>query len=255
MKKTIALLLLVSTIATFAQTPKADLVTVNTVRPKKGQKMAFEAAYKQHIAKFHGASDKTNVYEIMSGPNAGFYHIAGPAGTYADLDKERPDAAVHNLDLDKTFFPLLDETINGTYQMVDSCGIRPNSGAESAVVTVRHLKQDLNIQDYRKELARASKIRSAQKSAFWESFSSTYYEQLWDGSDQVTVTVRGLKDGFKSLANGFYPADAPGGPSFRDEYVKLYGHEAWDNRVKVLDQAVDKTEQYIMRWRKDLSSK
>ncbi len=254
MKKTIALLLLVSTIAV-AQTPKADLSTVNTVRPKKGQKMAFEAAYKQHIAKFHAANDKTNVYEIMSGPNAGFYHIVGPAGTYADLDKERTDAAAHSLDLDKTFFPLLDETINGTYQMIDSCGIRPLSSAEASTVTVRHLKEGLNMQDYRRELARASKIRLAQKSAFWESFSSTYYEQLWDGSDQVTVTVRSLKDGFKSLANGFYPADAPGGPSFRDEYVKKYGHTAWDDRVKILDAAVDKTEQYIMRWRKDLSSK
>lgn len=241
---------------TYAQ--KADLATVNTVKPRNGQKMAFETAYKAHIAKFHGANNKINVYEILSGPNAGYYHLVDPPMTYADLDKERADAVAHNLDLDKSFFPLLEDTRNGTYQTIDSCGIRPAGAGgtvEAFAVTVRHLKEGLNIQSYRRELARAAKLRTAQKSPFWENFSATYYEQLWDGSDQVTVTVRSLKDGFKSLAANFYPADAPGGPSFRDEYSKKYGNEAWDDRVKLLEDAVVKTEQYIMRWRKDISSK
>ncbi len=253
MRKLIVMLLIAASVGAYAQ--KADLSTVNTVKPKKGQKMAFEAAYKVHIAKFHGADDKTNVYEIMSGPSAGYYNIVGPAGTYADLDKVRPDAATHNLDLDKTFFPLLEDTRNGTYQTIDSCGIRPGATAEAFVVTIRHLKESVNIGDYRRELARAAKIRMTQKTPFWQAFSTTYYEQLWDGSDQVTVTVRSLKDGFKSLANGFYPAEPAGTPSFRDEYVKLYGHSDWDARVKILDEAVASTSQYIMRLRKDLSSK
>lgn len=253
MKKSLALLLIAATLTAYSQT--ANLVTVNTVKPKKGQKMAFEAAYKVHIAKFHGTSDKTNVYEIMSGPYAGFYHLVGPAGTYADLDKERTDAAAHNLDLDKTFFPLIEETMNGTFQAIDSLGIRPSSTAEAFVVTVRHLKEGLNIQDYRRELSRNAKIRVTQKSPFWESFSANYYEQIWDGSDQVTVTIRNLKDGFKSLAANYYAADAPGSPPFRELYEKQFTGNAWDDRVKLLDEAVAKTEQYIMRWRKDISSK
>ncbi len=246
-------LLLAASAAAFAQ--KADLVTVSTVQPKNGQRMAWEAAYKAHIAKFHAASDKTNVYEIMSGPSTGYYHLVGPAGTFADFDKTRTDEMAHNLDLDKTFFPLLGQITEGTYQAIDSCAIRPGAIADAFVVTVRHLKEGLNIQDYRRELARASKIRTAQNSPFWQALSTSYYEQLWDGSDQVTVTVRSLKDGFKSLANGFYPADAPGTPSFRDDYVKLYGHAAWDERVKLLDAAVASTQQYIMKLRRDLSSK
>ena len=42
---------------------------VNIVRPKNGQKMAFEAAYKVHIAKFHKTVEKIYVYEILSGPD------------------------------------------------------------------------------------------------------------------------------------------------------------------------------------------
>lgn len=253
MMKIAVMLLLAACVSAFAQ--KADIVTVNTVQPKNGQRMAWETAYKVHIAKFHGATDKTNVYEIMSGPSTGYYHLVGPAGTYADFDAQRPDEATHDLDLDKSFFPLLNNTYNGVYQTIDSCGIRPGTPADAFVVTVRHLKEGLNIQDYRRELARSAKIRTAQKTPFWNSFSTTYYEQQWDGSDQVTVTVRSLKDGFKSLANGFYPADPAGMPSFRDEYVKLHGHQAWDDRVKLMDEAVVTTTQYIMRLRRDLSSK
>jgi hypothetical protein len=253
MKNISVLLLLAASVTAFAQ--KADIWTVSTVEPKAGQRMAWEAAYKTHIAKFHGTTDKTNVYEIMSGASSGSYHIVGAAGTYADFDTQRADAAAHNLDLDKTFFPLLGDTREGTYQSIDSCGLRPGLLSDAYVVTVRHLKQGLNIQDYRRELARAVKIWSANKAPFWTNFSSTYYEQLWDGSDQVTVTVRSLKDGFKSLANGFYPAAPTGSPSFRDDYVRLYGHTAWDERVKLMEDAVVSTSQYIMKLRRDLSSK
>jgi hypothetical protein len=254
MKKILALMLMVLTIAAHSQ--KNTLTTVNTVKPKKGQKMAFETAYKQHVAKFHGASEKLSVYEILSGPYQGYYHTVSSGQSFADFDKERPDANAHNLDLDKTFFPLLDETMNATYVFVDSLSTHAsNTGAESFVVTIRHLKQGLEMSDYRREMARGAKINSVVKTPFFENLSVAIYEQLWDGSDQVTVAVRALKDGFKSLEQGYYPDGPKGTPSWRDEYVKLYGHQAWDERVKLLEDAVVKTEQYIMRLRKDLSSK
>lgn len=254
MKKILVLMLMVITLAAYSQ--KNTLTTVNTVKPKKGQKMAFEAAYKQHIAKFHGASEKLSVYEILSGQYQGYYHTVSSEQSFADFDQDRPDANAHSLDLDKTFFPLLEETMNATYVFVDSLSIHSaNSEAESFVVTIRHLKPGLEMGDYRRELARAAKINNVYKTPFFENLRVNYFEQLWDGSDQVTVSVRVLKDGFKSLEQGYYPATPKGFPSFRDEYVKLYGHEAWDVRDKLLEDAVVKTEQYIMRLRKDLSSK
>jgi hypothetical protein len=252
MKKIIFLLFTVSTLAAYSQ--KTDLVTVNTVKPKKGQKMAFETAYKVHVAKFHKADEKLNVYEVLSGPYSGYYHLVNSGRSYADFDKQRADASAHSMDLDKSFFPMLDETMNGTFRSVDSLSIHPNGEAEAFVVTVRHLKQTLNFDDYRRELARGAKISSGLKDAFFANLSINFYDQLWDGSDQVTVSIRNLKDGFKSLESGYYAAAPAGSPSWRDEYVKAYGHTAWDERVKVMDTAVEKTEVYIMKWRKDLSS-
>lgn len=252
MKKIIFLLFTVSTLAAYSQ--KTDLSTINTVKPKKGQKMAFEAAYKQHVAKFHKADAKMNVYEILTGPYAGHYHLVEAGRSFADFDKERADADAHSLDLDKSFFPFLEETRNGTYRFIDSLSYKPSNTAEKFTVNISHLKQGLKMSDYRRELARGVKINGMLNTPLWNNISYAFYEQLWDGSDQVTVGVRALKDGFKSLETDYYGTTPAGNPSFRDLYAKEYGHPAWDERVKLMEGAVEKSEQYIMRLRKDLST-
>jgi hypothetical protein len=256
MKRIFLMLFMVSTLAVYAQppVPAKDLSNINTVNPKKGQKMAFEAAWKVHVAKFHQAGEKVSVYEIITGPHAGSYHIVSSGRSYADFDKGRTDANAHSLDLDKTFFPYLEETMNGVYRFIDSLSFRPDTTAESFTVNVSHLKQGLNMNDYRRELARAVKMRMQLNMPFWNNLSYSYFEQLWDGSDQVTVNVRSLKDGFKSLEPNYYGQGPAGAPGFRDLYAKTYGHTAWDERVKMLEGAVVKSEDYIMKLRKDLSS-
>lgn len=218
--------------------------------------MAFEAAYKAHVAKFHPAGDGIAVYEIMSGPHMGKYHLAGAYKAFEDFDKERPDAAAHNLELDKTFFPYLEETENATFRFLDSLSLRPELGqsADKFMVTVRHLKMGANQTNMRREMSRQAKVAKNMKGGFWENWSSSVFDMIWDGSEQVIVEIRNLKDGFKSLETGFYGAAPTGAPSFRDEYVKMYGHSDWDTRVKDLDGMNEKVEVYIMRLRKDLSS-
>ena len=249
MKKLFFLFLTVLTAATYSQ--NANLSTVNTVRPKKGQKMAFEANWKQHLAKFHKADNKQAVYEILSGTHAGSFHLVNGQRSFADMDKERPDANAHNLDLDKTFFPLLEEqSMNATYRYMDSLSFRSDVQAEKFVVTVRHIKPSLE-GDYRRELAKAVKVLDKTSGKFFENFSFNIFEQLWDGSDPVVVNIRQLKDGFQSLDMNFY---GPIGDSFREAYVKAYGTADWDKRTKLLEEAVVSNEQYIMKLRKDLSS-
>jgi len=251
MKKIILLLFIAFSITAFAQ--KTDLTTVNTVKPKLGQKMAFEAAYKVHTAKFHKAEEKISVYEIMTGTYAGFYHLVNGGRSYADFDKARTDASTHSLDLDKTFFPYLEQTRNGIYRLVDSLSFHQEIQGESYLVNLRHIKASLQ-EDYRLESARTVKILSKLKGTFWDNLSFNLFEQLWDGSEPVVVQIRNLKDGFKSLEPNYYGAATTGAPTFKDEYVKAYGTADWDKRVKLLEDAVVKNEQYIMKLRKDLSS-
>ncbi len=249
MKKMILLLLSVLTVAAYSQ--NANLSTVNTVRPKKGQKMAFEASWKQHLAKFHKADNKQAVYEILSGPHIGSFHLVNGQRSFADMDKDRADATAHNLDLDKTFFPLLeDQSMNATYRFIDTLSYRTDVQAEKFIVNVRHIKLSME-GDYRKELARGVKLLSKTTGKFFENLSFATFEQLWDGSDPIVVNIRNLKDGYQSLDMEFY---GPMGNSFKDEYIKAYGTAEWDKRTKLLDDAVVMNEVYIMKLRKDLSS-
>lgn len=254
MKKIIFLLLSVITITAYSQ--KKDLATVNTVKPKLGQKMAFEAAYKVHIAKFHKAEERLAVYEILSGEYIGYYHLVNSGRSFADMDNERADAAAHSLDLDKSFYPLLGDTRNGTYRFVDSLSYRidtgGNTGATKFIVNVRHIKPSM-LDDYRAESKRSIKVLGNLKGGFWDHLSFNVFAQLWTGSDPVIVTIRNLNDGFKSLETDYYGA-AAGSPTFKDEYIKAYGTLDWDKRIKLLDNAVEKNEAYIMKLRKDLSS-
>ena len=249
MKKLFLLLIMLATVSAYSQT--ANLSTVNTVRPKKGQKMAFEASWKTHVAKFHKADNKLTVYEILSGTHTGSYHLVNGSRSFADFDKERADATVHSQDLDKTFFPLLeDKSSNETYRFMDSLSFRADVQAEKYLVTVRHIKPSLE-GDYRRELARGTKLLAKTTGKFFENLSYSVWEQLWDGSDPVVTNIRNLKDGFQSLDMDFY---GPTGPSFRDEYVKAYGTAEWDKRTKLLEEAIVSNEVYIMKQRKDLSS-
>ncbi len=241
-------------VAFSANSQQTNLTVVNTVKVKKGQRMAFEAAYKLHIAKFHTGKEKNSVFQIINGRLAGAYHLVNSGRSFSDLDNERGDASAHNLDLDKNFFPYLEETTNGYYNLIDSLSFRPEMVAEKFVVTVRHMKQGMQ-GDWRQEQARAMKILAKMKGKFWEHLSLSTFAMLWDGSDQVNVTIRNLVDGFASLESGFYgPPGNGGNPSFKEEYIKEYGTLDWDKRTKILDEAEASSEQYIMRLRKDLSS-
>jgi hypothetical protein len=251
MKKIVFLLFMASTLATSAQ--KTDLLTVNTVKPKLGQKMAFEAAYKVHVAKFHKADEKMNVYEIMTGEYAGYYHLVNGGRSYADFDKERADASAHATDLDKTFFPYLEDTKNGVYRWMDSMSFHSDTKADKFLVNVRTISLSQQ-EDYRKELKRSVVIAKMMQGKFWEALSLNVYEELWDGSSPKVVNIRNLKDGVASLETDFYGATPPGVPTFKDEYVKAYGTLDWDKREELMKDAVVKNEQYIMKLRKDLSS-
>ena len=249
MKQLLCLLLLAFAMSTFAQN---NIATVNTVKPKAGQKMAWEAAYKTHIAKFHKTDQMISTWEIISGKWMGYYHLVNGGRTMASFDGERADATAHNMDLDKTFFPLLESTVNGNYRWVDSLSIRPDIQSDRCLVNIRHIKPEM-MSDYLKESARGNAIASKLKGVFWDKLSVDGYVLLWSGSDPTIVSVRNLPDGVASLEMDFYGKDATG-TSFKDEYVRLYGTLDWDKRQKIMEDAVASRDTYIMKLRKDLSS-
>ena len=240
----------------FANGQGKTLYEVNVLKPKAGMKSAFEAAWKAHLAKFHKTEDKRTVYEVLSGPHNGEYHIVEGPIAYADMDTERPNAKDHGMDLEKTFSALVEpNSKNATFRRDDSSSLNSNVKAENFLVTITHVKWGMiseTIREGRRGTQIFAKINPTSR------FNSTVYTQIWSGSDPVRVSIRALKDGFKELETDYYgPNPLANQPNaFRDAYTKEYGYDAWDARSKVLDNNanIESREQYIMKLRKDLSS-
>ena len=259
MKKTFFLWLFIAA-AFFANSQGKTLYRVNFVKPKAGMKSAFESSWKTHLAKFHKTEDKRNVYEVLSGPHAGEYHIVEGPIAYADMDTEKSNAKEHGLDLEKNFTPYLEpNNMSGVFRWDDSASFNGKVEADKFLVTITHIKlgmQNETLREAKRSVVIQNKLMQANNVPL--RFSSNYYAQIWAGSDPVHVAIRNLKDGFKELENNYYgPNPMANQPTaFRDAYTKEYGYDAWDARQKVLDNNanVASREVFIMKLRKDLSS-
>jgi hypothetical protein len=252
MKKTLIMWLFIA--ASFFVSAQNTLYTVNFVKPKPGMKSTFEAKWKAHLAMYHKATDKRMVYEVLSGPHIGSYHIVEGPLSFADMDKDKPMAKEHGLDLEKNFSPYIeDNSMNGTYRWDDSISSKDVPEAEKFVVNVTHIKNG-QLQPTLRELRRGAVV--GEKYLKPSSFKANTFWQIWAGSDPVIVNIRALKDGFKELENNYYGPNPNAPTAFKDGYVKEYGQEAWDARSKLMDDNANivSREVFIMKLRKDLSS-
>lgn len=253
MRKTFFLWLFVAA-AFFANGQGKTLYEVNFVKPKAGMRSTFEANWKAHLAKFHKTEDKRTVFEVLSGPHSGEYHIVEGPIAYADMDTERPNAKEHGLDLEKNFSPFLEpNSMNATYRWDDTASFNGKVQAEKLQVIVTHVKWNMITETIR-ESRRGSLINAKINPS--SRFSVNVYTQIWSGSGPVRVSIRNLKDGFKELEADYYGPNTTPPNAFRDAYIKDYGYDAWDARQKVLDNNanVESREVFIMKLRKDLSS-
>jgi hypothetical protein len=246
MRTCLSLLCLIATLTVCGQ--GNTLYSVEMIKPRIGQSLAFESAWKTHVNKFHNGDSKRTVYEILSGPHSGCYLLVDGPSAYADMDKERADMAAHDMDYETTCAAKLEmEGGNNTYRWVDTLSYKGDVLAEKYMVTVTHVKNG-KMPDYMTEMRKVYLL--AAKTNPPVSFNR--YVQLFSGSDPVLVTVSNLKDGFKELEqgyNGMKPDD------FKNAYIKEYGQADYDNYQKMTTDGIQSREVYIMKLRKDLSSK
>lgn len=230
----------------FAQ--NKNIYSVSMVKPKIDMYNAFETSWKLHVSKFHKGDNKIMVNEILSGPYSGYYEFVHGPMTFADMDKERADKSAHDLDWEKTCATKLAvETPNNYYRFLDTLSFNGDVKVEKYMVTVTQVKPG-KMGEYQAEVRRGVKLAPIMNNPF----SINRYVQLWSGTDPVLVTLNRLKDGFKQMeANYFGP---PPSPNFQETYIKQYGQEQWDKRLKFLDENIVQSTVFLKKYRKDLSS-
>lgn len=164
------------------------------------------------------------------------------------MDKVNPTAKEHSFDLEKTFTPKLEVTgMNSIYRHADTLSYNGNVKADKYLVSVTVLKNG-TAGDYMTELRRNVLVTTKMNSPV----SVNVFVKQFSGSSPTIVNSWGLINGFKELDSDFSPNM---GTQFKDTYIKDYGQEAWDKRVKLLVDAVVSREQFFEKYRPDLRSK
>ena len=166
------------------------LYEMNMVKPKPGMTSTFESKWKTHLAAFHKADNKRTVYEILTGPYAGYFQIIEGPKSWADMDIEKANEKEHSLDLEKNYITYLeDNKIHGIFRWDDSTSFNPNVPAEKFQVTVSHIKPGQQTATLR-ELKRQGLLQPKLPNPYKGSLNS--YVQVMSGNDPVIVSVRNL---------------------------------------------------------------
>ena len=217
------------------------------VKPKIGKAGAFESAWKAHVAKFHNGDDKRSVYEILTGDNAGSYHLVDGPSSFADMDKEGGNKTEHDKDFDNSVAPTI-ESQSGSfiYRFVDSLSYNMIQAAKSTA-TVYNLKLG-KMPELVAEVKRAKQVNESIKSPG----STAVFIKMMPGSSPQMVIFANLKDGFKQLESNYFPGQAD---KFREAYVAMHGQAAWDKRLAMLQEITTSYETFLYKHRPDLSSK
>lgn len=245
MRKFLIIVLTLASAYTFGQ--GNTLYSASMITPKMGKTADFETKWKAHLAKFHGQDNSRMVYEILSGDNAGSYLLTQGPTSFADMDKERANNKAHDLDYDNNVPPALEKSSGDyTYRWADTLSYNGKMNTDKFITTVYHLKAGKG-PDLTAEIKRSINVNTIIKSP--SSYNT--YIKLWAGSKPEIVTVTNLKDGFKQLDNNFTPSMSN---TFKDAYIKEYGQEMWDKRLKLLTEITESFDVYISKFRKDLST-
>ena len=249
MKKLLFLMMFMPLAGVFSQTK--NLYSVGLMQPKIGQTQAFESAWKAHLTKFHNGESKRQVYEIISGENAGCYQLVeGPIG-FADMDTESPNEKTHDLDIYTTISPKIAmEKLGSTYRWIDTLSRNYNDVTGSKFMQTNYYVKPGMMTEFMKEIRRGVIINEEIKNpAITRAYVLTY-----SGSKPVLVIRTSLKDGFKQLEPGYFPSTTA---AFKTAYINKYGQSEWDKirgSTTAMYNLVNEMETMLVKHRPDLSS-
>ncbi|MFC0774347.1 hypothetical protein [Terrimonas alba] len=243
MRKTIFLCLLIAGYY-FAPGQEKTLVHSIMLKPKAGQALQFENNMKAHNQKFHGANDKVFVFQIITGEKMGYYQVAWPPTSWAEMDNNKPNP-VHDQDVQTKIQSLLQENDGMIFsRRVDSLSHGDNDWTiPKTQVTIWHIKPGKTDE----WLARLRKFKLAFDNSN-DQRNYTIYTKLMAGSDPQVILISRYRNGWKEMEPGFYTP-------LKDVLSKAYSAEEWGIHMKAYYDCVEKAETYLRVYRPDLSSK
>lgn len=226
-----------------AQEEMGTLTQVLGVKVNNGSATQFEDAVKTHLA-WHKAQNDTwrwHAYEVMTGPYTGEYRYVSPGHFWKDYDGrekfEKADAA----NIEKTFGPYLESSMNMFYRVRPEVSRMPDSIDPMPLASIMHIVlHPKAVPDFE---AMMQKIHEAMTETKWGSYYVWY--SLENGGASPEYALVFPIERFADMA----PPEKP----FPAMLEEAFGRHDAAEVMETIMGSIESERTEILRFRSDLS--
>lgn len=239
MKKLFLLLLLIP-LTGVCQTK--NVVNMTRLQPKPEKTLELEKALAAHAQKFHTGDWKWRIFEIITGPEVGGYHIVEGFNNWTTLDGRGNLGPDHTADLQKNIAPLTLGRGTSDFFLFreDLSSVQPTDYSDKVSVIYLYPKPGFGPK-IEEEIKRDKKV--------WEATgeSVAVYQSHFSGETRYGFAYR-HKQGWKEKEKDFRKP-------FKERYIAMFGENGYNDRLKLIQETADRTVSEMLVFRADLSSK
>ena len=174
-----------------------NVVSADRMFPKTDKLSEFEKALTAHAQKYHTGNWKWRVFEILTGPDVGGYHVTEGPNSWTTLDTRNNISKEHSADFNKNVAPLMADRGSSSYATFNEELSTAQLTDYSDNIIISHIFLKPGMVDKFKEELKKSK-------AAWAAGNETVavYEVFASGQPQIILVFR-LKNGLKELEKDY----------------------------------------------------
>ena len=219
-------------------------IVISTFRafPKPEKVTEFEKALAAHAQKFHTGDWKWRTYEILSGPDAGGYHVSEGPNSWAQLDDRKDISKEHTADFNMNISPITTSQGSQGFAVYreELSSVPLTEVTEKMAVT--HVFPKQGCADTIAALLKKVKV-------VWQKSNEPVAVFQASGSGPVQyILVFRYKTGWKERDPAFRK-------SFMERYKAEYNESGYADYLAVIQQYVESSWTELLSLRADLSSK
>jgi hypothetical protein len=218
------------------------VVSVFRAFPRSEKVAEFEKAITAHAQKYHTGDWKWHTYEILSGPDAGGYHVVEGPNSWAQLDDRKDISKEHTTDWNSNVSPLTTgQGMQGfAIYREDLSSVPLLEFSEKMAVTHIFPKQG-----YGDTVAAIIK----KVKAVWQKSNEpvAVFQASGSGPTQYVLVFR-YKTGWKERDPSFRKP-------FMERYKAEYNDSGYNDYMAAVQQFVERSWSELLSHRQDLSSK
>ncbi|OQP56985.1 hypothetical protein A3860_10455 [Niastella vici] len=225
-----------------ANSQTKNVVSTFRAFPKPEKVAEFEKALTAHAQKFHTGDWKWRTYEVLSGPDAGAYHVTEGPNSWAQLDDRKDISKEHTADWNTNVSPLTTGQGTQGYSVYreDLSSVPLLEFTDKMAIT--HVFPKQGCVDTITALIKKVK-------AVWQKTNEpvAVYQTSGSGPAQFVLVFR-YKTGWKERDPSFRKP-------FMERYKAEYNESGYNDYLAVIQQYVERSWAELLIYRPDLSSK